>query len=171
MSSDNALRKASAETDGNGHFTLRLAAASLPMGCGVTTITGAVTAFTTQAPGRATIGMPAASGQVVITDWAQRLVPDRFWLVSGDGRYYDLSWAAHKIGALGEPLVIPYVPAGDWKVVRADSTTALAALGHGMAASLPEAAHFTIEPGRSTNIRIQSSPISAGDVTTRKGEL
>lgn len=155
------LRALHAETDDHGAFSLPLPDPAPPrLDCGVATAYGAIGAFVA-APGTdVELALSPSTGSVTIADWGERVIPDRFWLVSPDGRVFNLSWAARKFGRAWSPLTIARMPAGPWKVVRVDAAAALNAIAGGMARSLPAAADLRLGEGETADIRIQDGPVA-----------
>lgn len=144
------------DADDGGAFSIALSE-PLPtrLDCGVATSGGAIGAFVTAPGDHVELALPRGSGSVTITDWGERVIPDRFWLAAPDGRVFDLSWAAKKFGRLWSPLTIAGLPAGQWAVVRADSAAALLAIARGLARSLPTVADVRLDAGQIINVHIQ----------------
>jgi protocatechuate 3,4-dioxygenase beta subunit len=130
------------------------------LACGVSTASGAIGAFITAPDENVELALPQAAGSVTITDWGDKVIPDRFWLASADGSVFDLSWAAKKFGKLWAPLTIARLPAGQWIVVRVDSAGALMTIVNGMARALPAAAEVRVTAGETTKIHIQNAPVA-----------
>lgn len=156
------LQSARGDTGSDGRFEIHLPKpAPQFLQCGVTTVDGTISAFRSKVTRTAELQMPPSGGALTISDWGQRVIPDRFWLVSNDGALFNLSWVARKVGRMGAPLVISRLPAGHWTIVQVLSTAQLFALGHGTARSLPSVAELTVQPGQSTTITIQNVAIVA----------
>ncbi len=151
------------QADANDHGAFSIALPDPPparLDCGVATASGAIGAFVTAPGENPELVLPQAAGRMTIVDWGERVIPDRFWLAAPDGRLFNLSWAAKKFGRAWSPLTIARMPAGPWKIVRADSAAALSAIAAGHARSLPAAAEVRLEEGKSTDIRIQDGPVA-----------
>jgi hypothetical protein len=155
------LQSARAETGPAGRFVMHLPKpVPTQLQCGVTTADGSIEAFPVAAVSRnAQFIMPPLGGALTISDWGQKVIPDRFWLIAGDGRLFNLSWVARKIGRIGSPLVIGRVPAGHWTLVQIASTEQLFAIGRGSGQSLTPVIDINMQPGQSKTISVQ-------DVTT-----
>lgn len=155
------MQSARAETGINGHFIMHLPKpVPTQLQCGVTTADGSIEAFPVPAVSRnAQFVMPPLGGGLTISDWGQKVIPDRFWLIGGDGRLFNLSWVARKIGRIGSPLVIGRVPAGHWTLVQIASTAQLFAIGRGSGQSLTAVIDLNMQPGQNKTISVQ-------DVTT-----
>jgi len=155
------LQSARADTGPAGHFVMHLPKpVPVQLQCGVTTADGAIEAFPVPAVSRdAQFVMPPLGGALTISDWGQKVIPDRFWLIADDGRLFNLSWVARKIGRIGAPLVIGRVPAGHWTLFQIVSTAQLFAVGRGSAQSLTPMIDINMQPGQSRTISVQ-------DVTT-----
>lgn len=144
-----------ATTDTTGAFTADLAL-PLPnmLDCGVTTADGAIAAWTTPPTTSADFVLPAETAPLVIRDWGTRISRDVFWLVSADGRMFDLSWAAAKIGKLWTPLTISRAPAGSWRIVRADSIDRWFTLATNGGNALSAVSEFRLQPGKSMTLDV-----------------
>lgn len=150
-----------ADANDGGEFSMKIAE-PLPasLDCGVATAGGAIGAFVTGVNDNVELALTPAAGSVTIVDWGEKVIPDRFWLASTDGRVFNLSWAAKKFGKLWSPLTITRLPAGRWNVVRVDSGNALAAIARGAALTLPAAAEIRVSAGESANVHVQDAPRS-----------
>jgi len=148
-------QSARATTDPTGAFTFDLAAPPPnTLYCGVTTTDGAIAAWITPPTATADFVLPAETAALVISDWGTRISRDVYWLVSSDGRMYGLSWAAAKIGQLWAPLVIPRMPAGSWRIVRADSIAQWVTLATNGGNALPAVSEFRLQPAKATTLDI-----------------
>jgi hypothetical protein len=95
------------------------------LSCGATISDGAILPFRAKPGTRFDILMPQETGALRISDFGTMIVADRFWLVAGD-QLFDLTWAARAMGSRWTALVLPRVPAGRWRLVRAPSPDLLA---------------------------------------------
>jgi hypothetical protein len=161
LGADGLLTIAHGDANDGGEFSIPMAE-PLParLSCGVSTASGAIGAFITPPAERVELALPPAAGSITITDWGEKVIPDRFWLASSDGRVFDLSWAAKKFGKLWAPLTISRLPAGQWNVVRVESAGALNTIANGMARALPTAAEVHIAAGETAKIHIQNTPVA-----------
>ena len=151
-------REVFAETGLDGQFSISIAKpAPATLQCGVSTPDGTVEAFTARPGQFANITLLPATASLRIADWGTAISANRYWLVSGDGRAFNLSWAARKFGRAWAPLEITSLPAGQWKVVRVepDSWTAI---GRGLAGSLPLLASVRLDAGQYKEVTIYQRP-------------
>lgn len=145
------------ETDDRGAFSISLPV-PLPqrLNCGVATRYGAIASFIVTPGENIRLGLPQATATMKIADWGERVSADRFWLIATDGRLFNISWAAATFGTAWSPLTISRLPAGHWRIVRADSTTALSEIARGMARALPLVTDVQLDEGETTEVRIQN---------------
>jgi hypothetical protein len=163
FSTSQTLQSAHGDAGVDGHFVVHLPVpAPQSLQCGVTTVGGAIAAFQTPLTRNAAFVMPPLAGGLFIADWGRKTIPDRFWLVGGDGSLFNLSWVAKKVGRFGAPLTIARLPAGRWTVVQILSTAQLFALGSGVAPhGLVSVADATVAPGQSKTINVQNPTAEA----------
>lgn len=150
---------AQAETATDGRFKIRVPLGTSPLlQCGVTTRSGAIGAFTTRLTNSADFRLANHSGGVLFSDWGEQLTPHRYWLVARDGRAYNLTWAASKLGALWSPLSIAAVPQGSWKLIRIDTLDDWMRLATSGANALSPVADVEVRDDEVTQMRIRSHP-------------
>lgn len=151
-------REVFAETDLDGQFSISIAKpAPATLQCGVTTPDGTVEAFTARPGQSASVTLSPAAGSLRIADWGTAVSANRYWLVSSDGRAFNLSWAARKFGRPWAALEITSLPAGQWKVVRVESDS-WTAIGRGLAGSLPLLASVRLDAGQNQEVTIHRQP-------------
>lgn len=162
LGSGDFLRAVRADADIEGRFSVQLPKpAPSVLQCGVTNGDGAIGAFLARPAEKVEFSLPPLTAALTIADWGEKVIPDRFWLVANDGRLFNLSWAARKIGRLGSPLTIPRMPPGEWSVVRVDSAATFGAIGRGLARSLPSIVNVRLGPGETQEIRVQGDTADA----------
>ncbi|HEX2832290.1 MAG TPA: carboxypeptidase-like regulatory domain-containing protein [Thermoanaerobaculia bacterium] len=148
---------AQAETASDGRFRVRLPVGTNPLlQCGVATRSGRIGAFTTHLTNSADFTLANDSGGVLFPDWGEKLTPHRYWLVARDGRAYNLTWAASKLGALWSPLSITGLPQGSWRLIRIDTFEDWARLATSGANALSPIAIFDVRENEVTQVRIRS---------------
>ena len=155
LSKANIPGSARAETNDEGHFSVVLP----PLGrqllnCGVSTLAGAIAAFTTPPTTTADFHLPADAGTLTISDWGIHLRLDVYWLVADDGRMFDLTWAAAEVRALWSPLVIRALGEGSWKIVRADTVDRWVRLGTAGGNALDPIVSFRLKSGDTKSVRL-----------------
>lgn len=136
--------------------------------CGVTTAGGQIATFRLNPSADVDLTLPADVASLQIADWGRELNRDLYWLVSSDGRAFNLSWAAAKLTGAWAPLAIPRAPAGSWRVVRAATPEDRIRLASGAAATLPAITAFRLESGTSETIRIHGEKSKSDPVNERK---
>jgi hypothetical protein len=97
----------------------------------------------------------------VITDYEFGWRGNALWLVSQEGTLVNVAWAA-KFRAADGSVIVPRLPVGSWRIVRADTIGALLALGRGAVGTLPEAAAFSLDPGETEHIELQPKAAAIG---------
>ena len=126
---------AGASSDGQGNFAVELLAPpAAPVLCSVIAPSGAVDAFRAEAGRPVDVRLPAGTAPAHLPEWSGR---DELWLAAPDGRVIRLAAVASRLGRLGQPLTIPALAAGPWRLVRSESVAHWLALAAGSAASLP----------------------------------
>jgi hypothetical protein len=158
LGATNLPQFAGGDTDEQGHFSFELPAIvpSL-LHCGVTAPNGVIAAFDSPPTTSADFKLASETARLLIPDWGKKLQRHVYWLVTDDGRMFSLSWAAGKLERLWTPLSIAGVPAGSWKIVRADTLerwTRLATVGGNALSSL---ADFSLRQGGSQTVRLYAS--------------
>ena len=151
-------REVFAETTLDGRFSIPLAKpAPSVLYCGAATTGGAVEPFVARQGAFASVTLSPASSSLTIADWGTAISANRYWLVSGGGQLFNLTWAARKFGRPWSALDIPRLPAGNWKVVRVDNSPAWSALGRGVVGSLPPLASVRLDAGDHQEITIHQA--------------
>jgi len=144
-----------AETDEQGHFGFELPTVvpSL-LHCGVTAPGGVIAAFDSPPTTSADFVLPSETAQLSIPDWGKKLQRHVYWLVTDDGRMFSLSWAAGKLERLWSPLHIGGIPAGSWKIVRAETLDQWMRLATAGGNALPSVAEFSVRRGDSKTLHL-----------------
>jgi hypothetical protein len=126
VAQDGILRSARSVIQPDGTYSMKFAK-PVPenLSCGATSSDGAILPFRAKPGTRFDLFMPQETGALRISDFGKMIVADRFWLVSGD-QLFDLTWAARAMGSRWTELILPRVPAGRWRLVRAPSPDLLA---------------------------------------------
>lgn len=154
---DGLPREQSAKADERGRF--RIAVSQPAPGafhCTAVTAEGGVLPFA-GAVGRTLYVAPSpVTGRLIIDDPAFGWRANALWLVSQDGRPVNIAWTAKFRGPDGS-LIVPRLPAGSWRMVRAHTLAALQTLGRGAGGALQQAAAFSLEPGETEHIELQSN--------------
>jgi hypothetical protein len=136
-------------TDVEGRFEISLPTPPpIRLQCAAATPSGQIAPFTTAPTANATVVVPATSGSLAIIDW--RTAPDRdaFWLVSSDGRMFNLAWGGSGIARIS---------AGAWRLLRASRPNDLLRLASGAPDALQTVTELRVQPGEVKTIRLHAT--------------
>lgn len=158
LATGNLPQNARADADGEGHFHVELTSPPPSrVNCGVTTRGGAIATFVTGPTTSADFKLPPDTGALAIPDWGRKPKPHLYWLVTDDGRVFDLWWAAIKLDRLSGPLYLPRIPAGSWKIVRAGTLDEWLRLVTAGGNALSPLAAFRVENSRAETVNLNAS--------------
>ena len=113
--------------------------------CAAGTPGGLIAPFTTAPTANATVLMPSSTASLLIADWSTASDRDAFWLVSSDGRAFNLGWGASSA---------PRIAAGSWRLVRASRPDDLLRLATGAPDAGQLATELRVQPGEVKTIRL-----------------
>jgi len=151
--------RAGAVSDGEGHFAIDLIAPPPPSAlCSVIGPVGSVDAARMTPGQRSDFTVSGATASLRIPNWGELHDPDRYWLVTPDGRPVSLSAVARLLGQSRRSLAIPALAAGRWKVVRVESLQQWLALANGLGAALPAEAEVSLRAGTDESIQLNRTP-------------
>lgn len=161
-------RQHSTKTDAGGYFSLPVVRPDAAVfRCGAITAAGASVPFVVSSTAPVNVTISAATGILVIDDWTDVPVRNSLWLTATDGRLLNLSWVDQTFGSRGGPLTIPRLPAGFWKIVRADTLETWLMLGRGLGTSLKVESEFRLDAGESRHLRVNDASASSSVDVTR----
>ncbi|MDQ3283543.1 MAG: hypothetical protein M3Q69_19245, partial [Acidobacteriota bacterium] len=147
---------ARAATDAEGRFTMDLPTPPpQQLQCGVATASGQIGAYRIAPGPDADLRLPSEAGALLIEDWGAEFNWDVFWLVSRDGRAFNLSWAAAKTDSGGAQLTVARMPAGAWKIVRVATAEDWLRLANGDGGAGNALTEFNVEAGEVKTIHLR----------------
>ena len=100
--------------------------------------------------------LPSETASLAIPDWGSRFNRDLYWLVSRDGRLFNLSWQTGKWGGLWSPLSIQ-MESGAWKIVRVSSFEDWLRLATAGGNALTPVVEFRLDPAEAKTIHLHGT--------------